>query len=472
MVAVVLLCGGGVYGLYKAITSVGDKLDGANGGPGGGGGGDVILAGGEPVALPAAQAAAVTVGGDTAYYATVGPSDLRVAALPVAGGPAKWEINLAMRPADLELTVVADLLVVDGSDAATHGGKDVRAVVRLDTGATTMTPREWDDRYDVAYFGTDAIVEVRAFRSVGVARIDLRTGQQKWIRQFTPRAGTIISDRHRIEPLRTLEAKAGAGLARPFRGLFGLGPFVESVAADPAGLVELIDEAGRTSIIDPANGAVKLSAAALPIELENWTVHSGVVVGLLTDQAAPGASVLVGYGVGDLKEKWRMQLPPGSEIERIKPCGPTQVCVDSESSQGSIYQVFAVDVGSGKQLWTKQREFGDEANWYVIGGRLLWGTGTFSDVKDASLRDPASGADGLTFGTHNISSASASRIAYTDLDVDAEQWLVTVADLGTGKVIGSVRVGDEPATDFVVSDAGLVVLTKDKRVVRAAVPKA
>ena len=84
------------------------------------------------------------------------------------------------------------------SSSATDGGKDVRAVLAGADGRL-LWRGVWEQRRDVAYYGTDALVEVRGGSDDNaVVRVDLRTGRQRWRRPGN--SDLLGMGEHRLEP--------------------------------------------------------------------------------------------------------------------------------------------------------------------------------------------------------------------------------------------------------------------------------
>ena len=73
-------------------------------------------------------------------------------------GEQLWTRTLELEPTDLYLTVVEDLLIVDATASATNAGENMRAALALADGAL-LWQRQWTDRADLAFYGTDAVVD-------------------------------------------------------------------------------------------------------------------------------------------------------------------------------------------------------------------------------------------------------------------------------------------------------------------------
>ncbi|GIJ47464.1 hypothetical protein Val02_43500 [Virgisporangium aliadipatigenens] len=471
-------CGFGVYKVVQIATDTWNQATGDEGrdGAGDGDGGQrdtgnaATLKGGEAIQLPAGQSAAVTVSGDTVYYATAETGQLKVAAVPAAGGGPKWEVAVPMQPASMKLTVVGDILIVDGAKAANFAGKSARATLSTADGAVRMAPKEWDDQaYDIAYFGTDALVEVRGFSTLAIKRVDLRTGQEKWKRSAA-KNNSVSSGHHRAEPMRKWpDGKEGAGVGGQGAIFFSPGPFEESIVADPAGVVELTDGNGKSAVYD-LNNQVKANGT-VPIEDEHWTVYNGVVVGKLTDKEAPGQATIGGYGTSDLKKKWTVPLGPGADVERLKPCGPAHVCVDVNNSSAGWYKTVAIDVAAGKSVWEKPHDFADKQNWYVVDNQLVFGEGTFDSISKASVLDPANGnvTRGIGDGDSVVTAAGGKvgiRTASSSIGGKLRFYLVVI-DPKSGTAIGRADLGTGDAPEeIILGTKGATALTKDKKVLR------
>ncbi|GAB3978910.1 Hsp70 family protein [Plantactinospora veratri] len=145
-------------------------------------------------------AAAVTVHRTDVISAVAGNRSTEVVALTAADGPPRWTATLPIEPTELRLTAIQDLIVVDGENSVTNGGQDVRAVLSGNDG-TLLWQRAWPDRVDVAYYGTDAIVETLGDSDdLAISRVNLRTGRQVWSKSGEP--DLLSSDEHRAEPVR------------------------------------------------------------------------------------------------------------------------------------------------------------------------------------------------------------------------------------------------------------------------------
>ncbi|BCB90644.1 Hsp70 family protein [Phytohabitans suffuscus] len=418
-----------------------------------GGAGELATAAVEQLSQPGA--AAVAVSGQDVVVAAVGAGFTEVKALPSGGGEARWTTRVPIEPERVALAAVGDLIVLDGDNSVTDGGADVRAVVSAGDGKLRWR-NTWEDRTDVAYLGTDVIVDVDdSFDGHQLLRVDLRTGKQKWKR--VPGSDEILTiDEHRVEPVRQWVGAKG-----------GVLPGVDGVLFDAltAGgeVVELEADEGRGAVVDAATGRPK-STGALPLRNEYWTVFAGLVVGVQNEAVGKARDVLAGYRLPGFGLAWSVPLPAGQTVERVKPCGQFLVCAAIDADAQS--RVVAVDVRTGKEAWKAAVESGDDAGWYVTAAGLVLGDATFAAVTEGSVL----GADGkalrpLPEGA-SVEAVHGGRMALRAAGLKGTDvaWQVYVAEVADGKATKAVEVGADPPEQLVLAGDVLAVLTKARTV--------
>ncbi|MEV0135068.1 Hsp70 family protein [Dactylosporangium sp. NPDC050688] len=432
---------------------------------------------GKPITVdPAAGAFTALAGAGVIYTAESTADSTKVTAYPTLDDKATWTVSVPMAPKDVRLSLVGGLLLVDGDNDTKRDDNDSRAVLNAADGAVKWTAA-WDNRIDLQYLrngnGIDAITEVRSNPS-SVQRIDLLTGQSRWTH---PGEKTFfINDQRRAKAALTWTRSADAGdLAVPTYGqsFSELQSFAESLGADPATVVHVIDD-NTVTLINLADGKTKASAPIKGGRNEFFMSYGGAFVSV-----PPNATnTIVGYSLRDLGKLWDFKAPPGVEIESIRPCAEKLICLSLQKSLD--YTITAVNVGDGKQAWTKQLGQGDEPNWYVLDGKLLLGEDSGGDVSGPSIVDPANG--NVKYGVAESSTsptamaAGNNRVAVRTLRVSggASVWQVSVADLGTGKVIGAADVsvsGNTLTTISVSADSVTAISDKEMVIHRYAIPK-
>nr|BFF27853.1 hypothetical protein GCM10025732_58180 [Glycomyces mayteni] len=145
--------------------------------------------------LAGTGAASVAAADGVAVIAEVNGGMTKVDAFDAAG-TSLWTNEYELEPTELHLFTVGGVLVIDAVASATDEGQNMRAAVSLDSGEF-LWKRPWTDRNDVAFYGTDAIVEQRTgFDDNAVVRIDLTTGEEVWKKQGPE--DLFIIDEYRI----------------------------------------------------------------------------------------------------------------------------------------------------------------------------------------------------------------------------------------------------------------------------------
>jgi molecular chaperone HscA len=489
VVALLVFCGWGVFAVYKgvkgAFTAANNAVSGnggtGNGGTGGTGGGRAGSAGDlkqiAALKIPGEGGLATTVGPDTVFYAGVGGGKIEVVALNTADGKEKWKVSVPAEPENLRLRQTGDLLLVDGERAASHAGKDIRAVLDAKTGVQKRLDVVGGQRV-VAYFGGDAVVEND--RPHHVARVDLATGAQKW--KFDVKDSIGSPDYWAVPSLVPApdgpQAGQGVGGRLPWT-IEGetVSDWSQALAADPAAVVAIDEDAGKVSVLDAGTGKAKLTQA-VPLNAEKWTVYAGFVVGVQNDKVSPGQTKIAGYGLDNLGERFKFPLPAGSRVERIKPCGPQHVCV-AYSGTGGDWITLAVDLKTGQEAWRKTAKFGDEPDWFLMGPGLVYGKESFGHIGAPQLCDPLKGETtrGIAGGTAGVQAMAGAgrRVAVSGVrsQLSSTVWTVATVDLGTGKTSSALDLGAQLPTQMSMwGDVVAAVAKDDRRLLVARAPEA
>lgn len=483
VVALVAACGWGGYTLfhfaYDAVRGLGDNHQGSSGADGdgngsgndGGGGAQkltTVLAG----TIPGDGAFGATVGSAGVYYANVEANTTSVTAVNPADGKEQWKVSVGIEPTELRLTVVGDLLVVDGDRAATHQGKDVRAVLETKNGAIKNISVA-DGQRVLGYFGTDAIVQVD--RPASIRRIDLATGTVRW---QTASKDQTVSFADLWSGPAMVHAPNGptTGQGR----LTGVGfpadndrsyDVREALAADPGLLVMIDDDKKKAYVLDAGTGKEKASAAAA-IDQEQWTVYGGLLIGRLDDGG--GRETVAAFGLDNLGRRWEFPMPAGASVERIHPCGPKVVCVAWD--KGSLdYVVDAVDLSTGRAVWSK-KDIDAEPDWYLLADGLAFGRWQFTVLGEPVLVDPNDGTErGKVLSGVNgaaMMAADGKRVAMYGIGVSGTQsrWEVYVANPATGAHTEGLAVSAKQIEQMAISGNIMVALAEDRALLIARAP--
>ena len=449
---VVVLVVGVVIGVRKIFDGApGDALDGINGALGGEKSTSGQLKVTSEVSL-SAGGAAVAADGDTAYYASSGASTTKVEALPAAGGEARWTASVKFGAGRLRLTLVNGLLVLDGEQSTME--LDARAVIDTRTGKVLWF-KQWYERFDLAYVGTDALVEVRR-QPTGVSRVDLRTGRAKWT--VPGPDDLIIIDDHHAKSARTWPGTpADRKPDDPIGPPRGTG-FTESLAAG-TDVVILDEDAGRGKVVDGSTGKVRRSGT-LPIDTELWDVFEGLVIGKRNDSGS--AAVVVAYRLADLREAWKFSLPAGSTVNIVRACGPKRVCIVAEPPGASDATVYAVDTARGAKVWERQPAVLIDAGWYVVDGKMVLGEDSFGTIGEPVVVDAANKVV-REYTEHSVSAigSDGDRLMLRRVRLSGTNtiWQIAVADLGSGKITEGVDLNTELPADAALAGDTLVVLS-------------
>ncbi|MFY1631918.1 Hsp70 family protein [Solwaraspora sp. WMMB335] len=464
---------------WRELTdAAGDGVRGLTGGQLTGGGGDTSgdlrpvadLPLGDDVDTAALIVAPGTDGsGEQAVYAAVQAGATTVGALAPGGGQPVWTTEIPVEPATVALTAVNGLILVDAFDSATDAGADMRVVLAASDGEQLWKGR-WEDRADVVYYGRDVIVEIiDGIYDNGLARVDLTTGTVKW-RRDAPDDDLLTPGEARVQVVSEFTdspdtVPGGAGLLPPAHHAL-----YDSRHGSAEHLVELNEDSGRGFVLDPADRTV-VASGTLPLDDSRWTAVGGLAIGVLSTDAAPGATVLAAIDLATFDEVWRHKLSAAEDVERVKPCGPDRVCAAVEHSANDRHRTVAFDTATGEQRWEHPVEWSDDEDWFAApGGQLLVGDDLFGVVDEFALLDPAGEVVAVT---ETFTSAAAiwqgrAAVLSNGYDVATEQAVQQIAvwDMATGgrtARAGLSAAGGRAAAVGMVGDV-VAVLTEDHQV--------
>jgi len=181
-------------------------------------------------------------------------------------------------------------------------------------------------------------------------------------------------------------------------------------------------------------------------------------------------TTVAAYRMSDFGKAW--ELKKASSIDDVRPCGENLVCAKSRATGGTKYTLDALDTANGaKPKWTRtSEESTQEPNWYVVGGKLIVGDGTFTQLDNSVAVNPADGKDQYQIGAGLGSSAYAEAahggyVGVTSLQGSgvSTKWRVSVVGVGDGKPVGTAVIGADLIQDLALSDDTLVVLDKKNR---------
>ncbi|GAB3154287.1 hypothetical protein GCM10027290_48510 [Micromonospora sonneratiae] len=469
-VVVALLASGGVT-LVKGGQWVGDKLRdasdglgsgldslgvGGDNGNGNGGGGKLD----QITEVTSSQLGATTVtladGHVVTAYAGNGITQVMSQLAGGAGAP-RWTTSVRMEPTEVRLTPVADLIIVDGESSVVNDSKDVRAVLSAADGKV-LWQKTWEDRVDIAYYGTDVVTEVLdGIYDNAVERVDLRTGRRKWHRPGND--DLLTPGAHRISALRifpSADTPAGPGLLPTAKS--GLR---ETLTASET-MVEL-DTRKQVGYAFNARTNARLGSGKLPLDEAVWVGFDKLAIGKQHRSASGGRPVLAAYSVPNFKPTWSLPLTAGFDIEDVAVCGPRLVCASIDTPQNDGDYTVAVDIDTGKESWRVKVEWSDQETWQVNGGVLLFGEGPFDSIRDPLVLD-FTGKELRSFpNTPSIVATAAGRMVLTNYDGRNSQWQVWVVEAATGKATSKVNVGADLPEQVYLDGDFVAVTTKDRR---------
>ncbi|MEV3939234.1 Hsp70 family protein [Glycomyces sp. NPDC049804] len=437
---------GGVLGDNAAgdlIEGLADNIDDATGG-----GPELTL--GYEQQLGADGASAVAAADGLAILAEVVDGSTAVTAVTPTGEPV-WSATVDLEPTELFLTVVGDVLLIDATASATDEGQNMRAALALD-GGEVLWKRPWTDRNDVAYYGSEAVIEQRTgFEDNAVIRVDLTTGEEVW--KETGPYDLFIIDEYRVRAATVWDEGDSPGAVPP-----NSNALYDHLAATDR-IVELLPDEGTGIVRDAANGNV-VTSGDLPVNSEYWTVFDGFVIGEANEATSPGRSTLIAHSLGDLAEAWRLELDVAFSIQHVKACGPHLVCAALDhATADDQYQTIAVDTQTGAQVWTVGVEWSVDDHWYSTSNGLVHGDQVFDTVDSAQILDfeGRQVVEGELF-----TSAIAVRGGLAAMEVSTMGgWDVAVVDTATGEQTAGQSVGADLPEHASFAGNLLVVLGGD-----------
>lgn len=399
---------------------------------------------------------AVVAAADMAVFAEINTGHTIVRAVATDGTPL-WTQEYELEPEDLYLMVVGDLLILDAMYSATDEGRTMRAAALLSTGEL-LWKQPWEDRNDVAFYGTEVIVEQRdGFDDNAAIRIDLATGEELWSQKGPESLYTM--DDHRIGVATVWGVSDGPGAVPPNSySLF------DNLAATEQ-LVDLDPEAGTAVVRDTTSGN-ETASGALPIDDDHWTVFDGYVIARASEEASPGRDTLVAYSLDDFSVAWSIPIDVNISIYGVKACGAQLVCVALDHTDAD--KTVAYDTATGDKVWEAVLDWSDEAHWYTSPDALVLGGQTFDTVDTARVLDFAGGeiVEGELF-------ASALAVQGGRAVMDGSHmggWEVSVLDMATGKTSAAADVGVDLVEHASLSGDLLIILTGDNRALVFTVP--
>ncbi|MFG2037189.1 Hsp70 family protein [Dactylosporangium sp. NPDC048998] len=484
LVVVLAIIGSCVWGGSKFFGWVGDQYqavrDGLPGGSDDSGPGQVDgLQAGTPIQLSSDGAIAAVAGNGSIYTAQVSSGTTLVAAYETTGSQS-WTVQLQMEPAKVHMTVVGNLLLVDGEDDAKlgDGKKESRAVIDLGTHTAKWT-KEWGSRIDMIYIGTDAIIENRDWKTPSIERVNLADGSTKWTSPGDPNGHHIGGDRGARPSVRWPGANAPADLRVPTYQLSFAGhvPFQESLSADTGSAVQLLSDT-KAATIDLNTGKQRSSGTIS----KNSTAASWLVYNDLAMFKPDAKGNVVAYKVSDWSKAWEYKSVAGTEVDDLRPCGEKLVCVAGKQTSGKDV-LIAIDTTNGQAKWTKTsiRDRGgvisgtEKPNWYVLDGKLVGGHGVFTTVGDAALLDPANGSDQAILGQdltqQNVYAGYGNHVVIETVKPRTGQFAAYVLTLD-GKTVGFADIRTVLLDPSISSDSLVVLDTEQAKVYRFAIPGA
>ncbi|MER7005533.1 Hsp70 family protein [Dactylosporangium sp. NPDC000555] len=485
LVIVLAIIGSCVWGGNKIFTWVGDQVQSVkNGIPGfdstdGPGQVDRLKAG-TPIQLSSDGAIAAVAGNGSIYTAQVSTGTTVVAAYETTGSQS-WTVQLQMEPAKVRLTVVGNLLLVDGENDAKAGGdgkKASRSVIDLATHTAKWT-KEWGSRIDMVYIGTDAIIENRDWKKPAIERVNLADGSVKWSSPGDPNGHRMGGDRGAKPSVRWPGTNAPTDLRVPTYQLNFAGqvPFQESLSADAGSAVQLMSDT-KAATIDLNTGKQRSSGTiSKDSGAKSWLVYNDLA---MFKPEADGN--VVAYKISDWSKAWEYKSVAGTTIDDLRPCGEKLVCVAGKQTSGKDV-LIAIDTAEGQTKWTKIsiRDRGgvisgtEKPNWYVLDGKLVGGHGVFTTIGDAAVLDPANGNDQTPLGqglpARNVQAGYGNKVVIETIKPGTSTWMACVYTLD-GKPVGSGQV-PTLLLDVSVSDDSMVLFDdKNAKVYRFGIPAA
>ncbi|MFF5232133.1 Hsp70 family protein [Dactylosporangium sp. NPDC000521] len=478
LVIVLSLIGGCLWGGSKVFTWFGDQFESVKGGfPDNTTANDdgtvkdpkiQGLRAGTPITLPSEGAVAAVAGNGMVFTAAVSVGSTDVVGYEATGGQ-KFRVQLPMEPKEVHLTVVGNLLIVDGEEDLKQAEKEnSRSVVDIATGTAKWTG-PFIDRIDALYIGTDAITEYRGFNSTAIERINLLDGKARWSH---PGAKAVYSLGHRAvrASARWATAESPADVIVPTYTLTFAEPvpYKQSLTADTAVAVQLQAD-GKASTIDLNSGKVKATGAISKGD-EAWTVYNDLAI------VKPDDDSIIAYGLSDMKQKWQYRGTAGTKIGDVRPCGEKLVCVQAELSS-SKDAIVAIDTATGLAKWTKtppadgKSLITSDGEWAVVGGKLIGGFGSSGEIGEGAVIDPANGNNqfylGQSLDAHDVAACAAGRVAIVTFRNAASAVQIAIVNVADNKIVGNADLAKDDLLQKVsMSDNTVVAFNPESRVVQ------
>ncbi|GAA2143782.1 hypothetical protein GALLR39Z86_00900 [Glycomyces algeriensis] len=419
--------------------------------------------------LPAGGIATVAASENIAVIASVIVGSTVVNAVSTSGDTL-WTNEYELEPEELHLMIVGDLIVIDAVRSATDEGMTMRAVVQLDSGEL-LWKQPWEYRNDVAFYGTEVLVEQRdGFDDNAAIRIDLTTGEEVWHEKGPESLYTIDDYRIRAATVWDEGAEDPVGTVPPdsyslYDNLIATGQ-----------VVDLNPEEGTAIVRDAATGD-QTAAGPLPVDDDFWTVFDGYVIGRANEESSPGRDTLVAYslddfiaagsgGTAEIATAWSIPLDVTLSVQQVKACGPHLVCVALDHTDAD--KTVAYDTATGEQAWEAVLDWSAEGHWYTSPDALVLGDQTFDTVDTARVLDFDGGeiVEGELF-------VSALAIQGGRAVMDGSHmggWEVSVLDMATGKATATADVGADLVEHASLSGDLLAILSGGNNAMVFTVP--
>jgi outer membrane protein assembly factor BamB len=398
---------------------------------------------GDAVALGDGEtAAAVAASPEHVFYAAVGADRHTLVVARNPDGSEAWRQNLEVEPAELALTVVGDLLIVDARKAVTHRDQDIRLTLSTKDGKTLWSGG-WSGRHDVAFAGGAVIAEWRdGFKSATLARIDLKTGKALWSRTRTSDVPTFNE---------------------------------RWIAAAGNRVVELSEDNAKATVVDAANGKV-LGSGSAPLTYEHWGVAGDLLVGKLSSKApdARGGERVAAIKMAGFGRAWTVTLPASQRLKMVKACGEGLVCAVSQGTGEPT--IIAYETAKAAEKWRYQQQdiVGvDEPDWQVVGDKLVLGNSPFNSLEKAEVL--RNGTPVWTAGKNDrptVRAIDGDRMLVESVGVHlgGVEFRIGVTEVATGNPLGQAGVGAEPPSATAFAGNLVAVLTGDRRVLFFTLP--
>jgi molecular chaperone HscA len=415
--------------------------------------------------VPATQASAMTLNQDTLYHAVAGVSSTQVVATAVNGGAQTWKQTVEVASGTLRLRVVGDLLIFDAERATNKNSEDYRAVLDAKTG-TVKWVGSWKNLTDVAYLGTDVLVQHEQGVRTSLAKYDLLTGKAKWDRTAVSNMYSIdvgISRPVFVSPTTASATGTAAALTRSEQS------FNVPYAVDPSTTVEFTESEKRLNVVSTADGKNKGITISADFDADTWTVFNGLAIGPMSD----ASNTVSAFSLTTGKVSWMYSTVAGTTFDQIRPCAEQLVCVSGSNSGGGDF-LSALNLSDGTQKWQRTFTSIGTMEWNPVGNLLMVGDGIIDSLDEVIMLDPASakGDTKFTVSTNTgprARATSGSKLAVTGTTTGSK-WQIAVFDAGQIKYIAQGDAGSGYPTKATVSGGAAAVLTTDGKLLLYALP--